>query len=150
MYGRVSIKDKQDPQGQLHALEQWATNQDQYEVSGIFIDEMSSRDRRPQKEAVLKLLRTGQAQGVAFTELSRWGRNMVELVLELEEFGKSGVILLSLREGLDLSTAAGRFSAHILAALCDFERGRLSERTISGMQYKKSLGKHIGRPKKQK
>jgi hypothetical protein len=46
---------------------------------GIFVDETSSKDTRPKKEEILKLLRLGVADGVAFVALDRWGRTMSEL-----------------------------------------------------------------------
>jgi len=52
-----------------------------------------------------------------------------------------------LREGIDLSTAAGRLQLHILAALASFERERLRERTIAGLQRARQDGKRLGRPR---
>src|SRR3989304_2026571 len=89
LYARVSKTLEQTPENQLIALREWAQRAG-VEPIGPFIDEVSSRDTRPQKEAVLGLLRTRQADGVAFYALDRWGRTMSELVLELEEFSREG------------------------------------------------------------
>jgi DNA invertase Pin-like site-specific DNA recombinase len=51
---------------------------------------------------------------------------MTELVLEMEEFSLSGQSMISLKEGIDLSTSAGRLAAHVLAAMANFERDRIS------------------------
>jgi len=147
LYARVSKALEQNPENQLLELRRWSAAA-QHDVVGEFVDEVSSKDTRPQKEAVLKLLRTGQIEGVAFTTLDRWGRTMSELVLELEEFSKSSISMISLKEGLDLSTAAGRLMAHVLAAMANFERDRIRERTLLGLARARAQGKKLGRPRK--
>lgn len=146
LYARVSIRLEQNPENQLIALRQWAANAG-HVVVGEYVDEISSRDTRPQKEIVLRMLRLGEIDGVAFYSLDRWGRSMRELVNELEEFSQSGKAMISLKEGLDMSSAAGRLMTHILAAFANFERDRISERTKLGMARLKAWGKHVGRPK---
>lgn len=146
LYARVSKALQQNPENQLIELRRWA-NVANHEVIGEFVDEISSKDTRPAKEEVLKKLRLGECQGVAFIALDRWGRTTSELVLELEEFSKSGISMFSLKEGLDLSTAAGRMFANILAAMANFERDRIRERTLLGLARAKAQGKKLGRPK---
>ena len=138
---------EQNPENQLIELRRWAASAG-HEVAGEFIDEISSKDTRPQKEAVLRLLRLGEIKGVAFYALDRWGRTMSELVLELEEFSASGVSLFSMKEGIDLSTAAGRMMANVLAAMANFERDRIRERTLLGLARVRAQGKRLGRPPK--
>jgi DNA invertase Pin-like site-specific DNA recombinase len=145
LYARVSKRLGQNPENQVMELKRWAANTN-YEIDGVYIDMDSTRDTRPQKEILLKKMRLGEIDGVAFVALDRWGRDMCELVLELDEFSKSGKMLISLKEGLDMSTAAGRFAAHVLAAMANFERDRLRERTLLGIARARAQGKHIGRP----
>lgn len=147
LYARVSKALEQNPENQLLELRKWALNA-QHEVIGEFVDEVSSKDTRPQKEAVLRLLRTGEAQGVAFWSLDRWGRNAGELILELEEFSRTNIMLMSLKEGLDLSSAAGRLMANMLAIMANFERDRIRERTLLGLARARAQGKKLGRPRK--
>lgn len=147
LYARVSKALEQNPENQLQALREWARRADA-EVVGEYVDEISSKDTRPQKEAVLGLLRTRQADGVAFYALDRWGRNMSELVLELEEFSGQGWVMMALKEQIDLSSAAGRLFAHVLAAMANFERERIRERTLLGLARAKAQGKRLGRPRK--
>jgi DNA invertase Pin-like site-specific DNA recombinase len=147
LYARVSKTLEQNPENQLIALREWA-KRSEHEVVGEFIDEISSRDTRPQKEMVLRMLRLGEVQGVAFWSLDRWGRSMSELVLELEEFSKTGKALISLKEGLDLTNAAGRMFANILAAMANYERDRIQERTLLGLARARAQGKILGRPRK--
>lgn len=147
LYARVSKALEQNPENQLIDLRRWASAMGN-EVVGEFKDEISSKDTRPAKEEVLKLIRQGKAQGVAFWALDRWGRSMGELVLELEEFSKMGYIMYSHREGLDLSTAAGRLMANVLAAMANFERDRIRERTMLGLARARAEGRIGGRPRK--
>jgi DNA invertase Pin-like site-specific DNA recombinase len=143
LYARVSKGGEQDPANQLRALREWAKGAG-VEVVGEYVDEVSSRDTRPKKEEVLRLLRLGQIDGVAFWSLDRWGRTMSELVLEFEEASQRGWQLISLREGLRLDTVAGRLYAHLLAAFANFERERIRERTLAGLARARAQGKRLG------
>jgi len=145
IYARVSKALDQNPENQLLELRRWAAAAG-HDVEGEYVDELSSKDTRPRKEEVLKKLRLGEVQGVAFWSLDRWGRSMGELVLELEEFSRSGISMFSMKEGLDLSTAAGRLMANVLAAMANFERDRIKERTLLGLARARAQGKKLGRP----
>jgi Resolvase, N terminal domain len=59
--------------------------------------------------------------------LDRLGRNLRHLVTLLEDLQAVGVSFVSLGEGIDCTTPAGRLQLHILAALSEFERGSASE-----------------------
>ena len=144
LYARVSKALDQNPENQLLDLRRWAAAAG-HEIEGEYVDEISSKDTRPQKELVLKKLRLGEVKGVAFWSLDRWGRTMSELVIELEEFVKLEISLFSMKDGLDLTTAAGRMMAHMLAAFANFERDRIRERTLLGLARAKAQGKAGGR-----
>lgn len=147
LYARVSKALDQNPENQLIELRRWAEI-GRHEVEGEYIDEISSRDTRPNKEIVLRKLRLGLIDCVAFWSLDRWGRSMSELVLELEEFSRTGRVLMSMKEGIDLSSAAGRLMANVLAAMANFERDRIQERTLLGLARARAQGKKLGRPRK--
>lgn len=144
IYARVSMALKQNPENQLIELRRWSQAAG-HNIVGEFVDAVSSKDTRPEKEKVLRMLRLGEIDGVAFVALDRWGRTMSELVLELEEFSRTGKALISLKEGIDLSSAAGRLMANVLAAMANFERDRIRERTILGLARVKAQGKIGGR-----
>lgn len=147
LYARVSKALEQNPENQLIELRRWALALG-HETAGEFVDEISSRDTRPQKEEVLKLIRQGKINGVAFWSLDRWGRSMSELVLEIEEFSGKGWLMFSFKETLDLTTAAGRVFAYNMAAFANFERERIRERTLLGLARARAQGKRLGRPRK--
>ncbi|MCA1563961.1 MAG: recombinase family protein, partial [Acidobacteria bacterium] len=56
------------------------------------------------------------------------------------------VSFISLNEGLDLSTPAGRLQMHLLAAFAEFERARIQERVRAGLARARRQGKRLGRP----
>ena len=147
LYARVSKRLEQDPENQLIPLRIWAENNG-YEVEGEYVDEISSRDTRPQKEELLKKLRRKDIDGVGFWSLDRWGRNITELIMEMDEFADSGLVFFSYQEALDLSTAAGRLAANMMAAMAAFERDRIRERTLLGLARVRAQGKKLGRPRK--
>jgi DNA invertase Pin-like site-specific DNA recombinase len=146
LYARVSKGIYQNPENQLLELRRWA-QQAGVEVEGEYVDEISSRDTRPQKEAILKKLRLGVIDGVAFYALDRWGRDMAELINDFNEARLRGWQLISLKEGLRFDTAAGMLYANILAAFANFERERIRERTYAGLARARAQGKKLGRPK---
>ena len=152
LYARVSKALDQNPENQYEPLLNWIKSTTHIQIKdsnhplGIFVDEISSKDTRPKKEEILRLIRLDKVDGVAFVALDRWGRTMSELVLELEEFSKTNKSIISLKEGMDLSTAAGRLMANVLAAMANFERDRIRERTLLGLARAKAQGKKLGRP----
>lgn len=142
LYARVST-DEQTCENQIDRLRKWATNNEV--VPTEFVEVESTRNTRPEKEKVLKLLRTRQVHGVAVVALDRWGRSASELVVELEEFQKRGIIFVALDQGIDLSTIAGTFTAQLLAAFAQMERSILRERTLNGLARALREGKILGR-----
>jgi putative DNA-invertase from lambdoid prophage Rac len=143
LYARVSKEDDQDVETQLVELRGWAkatrTRATEY------TDELSSRDRRPRKEEVLRLARLGIVKRIVVVRLDRWGRSLDELIPELRELAESGVEFVSLREGLRFDTAAGRLYANLLSVFADFERDLIRERTVAGLSRARSQGKIGGR-----
>ena len=57
-----------------------------------------------------------------------------------------GVSFVSLGEGIDCTTPAGKLQLHILAALAEFERARIAERVKAGLARAKARGQRLGRP----
>lgn len=147
LYARVSKDKDQTTENQLLQLRQWAAAAN-VTVAGEWEEPISSRDTRPKKEEVLRKLRLGELDGVAFVSLSRWGRSLSELARELDEALERGWTIISLKEGLRFDTAAGRMYAGILAVFAQFERDLVRERTLAGLARAKAQGKTLGRPRK--
>jgi DNA invertase Pin-like site-specific DNA recombinase len=66
----------------------------------------------------------------------------------LEELTALGIAFVSLNEGIDATTPAGKLQMHILGAIAEFERGRITERVRAGLQRARAQGKRLGRPRK--
>jgi DNA invertase Pin-like site-specific DNA recombinase len=111
-----------------------------------FTDQISgSTDRRPGLDALMKDARRRKFRAVLVWSLDRAGRSLPHLVTLIDELQNLGIAFISLREGLDLSTAAGKLQLHILAALASFERERLRERVLCGLARARKAGKRLGR-----
>jgi DNA invertase Pin-like site-specific DNA recombinase len=138
-YARVSTR-QQDLGLQLDALEQAG-------CARIFKDVGSGTIRkRPQLEACLDYLRAGDTLVVwRLDRLGRSLRHLVEAVAQLEE---RGIAFLSLREAIDTTTAGGRLQLHLFAALAEFERELIRERSQAGREVAKAAGRLGGRPPK--
>ncbi len=76
--------------------------------------------------------------------LGRPVRHLLDLVADLDE---RGIGLRSLTEGLDTPTPGRRLVLHVVAALAEFERDVLRERTTAGLQAARARGRHGGRPR---
>jgi DNA invertase Pin-like site-specific DNA recombinase len=76
--------------------------------------------------------------------LDRLARSINQLLKLLERLDEDGIGFLSLQENFETSSATGRLVLHIMAALSEFERGLISERTKAGMRAAKKRGQKVG------
>jgi len=81
------------------------------------------------------------------TKLDRLGRNAMDLRATVERLAGEGVRVHCLAlGGVDLTSAAGKMTMGVIAAVAEFERDLLIERTQSGLARAKAAGKALGRP----
>lgn len=80
--------------------------------------------------------------------LDRAYRSVIDALVELDKMQKRGIEFLSLTQNFDTRTPEGRLLFTVSAALAEWERSILSQRTKDGMAAAKKKGIHIGRPKK--
>jgi len=81
------------------------------------------------------------------TKLDRLGRNAMDLRATVERLAKEGVKVHCLAlGGVDLTSAAGKMTMGVIAAVAEFERDLLIERTQAGLKRAKASGKTLGRP----
>ena len=80
--------------------------------------------------------------------LDRLGRTALETLAFLDQLEAAGVRFVSLREGIDPSSPAGRLMRHIIAAFAEYEREVISERIRAGVRSAKAQGKRWGGKKK--
>jgi putative DNA-invertase from lambdoid prophage Rac len=104
----------------------------------------SSASQRDGFQRLLDRLERGDALVVC--KLDRLGRDVVDVVTTVNKLAEVGVKVHCLQlGGTDLTSAAGRMTMNVLAAVAQFERDLLIERTQSGLQRAWALGKKSGR-----
>jgi hypothetical protein len=91
-----------------------------------------AKDRRPSLDRLVVDARRRRFDVLVVWRLDRLGRNLKHLVTLLEDMQAVGIAFVSLGEGIDCTTAAGRLQLHVLAALAEFERARIAERVRAG------------------
>ena len=145
LYSRVSTLD-QEPENQLTELRRYVAARDwgatEYCDRGV----SGAKDRRPALDLLLKDARRRRFDVLIVWRLDRLGRNLRHLILLLEELQALGVAFVSLGEGIDATTPAGKLQLHILAAIAEFERARIAERVKAGLARVRASGRRLGRP----
>ena len=136
-YARVSTQE-QDLALQLDALREAG-------CSKMFEEKASGAQReRPALKAALAYMRKGDT--LVVWKLDRLARSLKQLIETVEAFGERGIGLRSLTEAIDTTTTGGKLIFHIFAALAEFERGVIRERTLAGLQAARARGRTGGRP----
>lgn len=136
-YARVSTLD-QNLDTQLDALQRAGCVE-------IFQDKITGiSTSRPALDKLLTQLRTGDTVMVA--RFFRLGRSRDHLISLLGEFARKGIHFKALDLGVDSSTPAGKLVLQIFAALAEYDRESILEKTRAGQLLAKAKGKHIGRP----
>src|SRR5207237_233935 len=79
--------------------------------------------------------------------LDRLGRNLKHLITLLEELQALGAAFVSLAEGIDATTPAGKLQMHVLGAIAEFERECIRKRVLAGLQRARTHGTRLGRPR---
>jgi hypothetical protein len=74
-------------------------------------------------------------------------RVLVSLLPPLPSLPSANRMCVAADEGIDAITPAGKLQMHVLGAIAEFERGRIRERVLAGLQRARTQGKRLGRPK---
>ncbi len=99
----------------------------------------------PARQELINYARSGDV--VVIWRLDRLGRALRDLVEVINAFDERDVGLRSLRESIDTTTPAGKLVFHVFAALAEFERDALRERTSAGLTAALKRGIRLGRPR---
>ena len=111
----------------------------------VFEEKASGAQRdRPALKAAFDYMREGDT--LVVWKLDRLARSLKQLIETVEAFAGRGIGLRSLTEAIDTTTAGGKLVFHIFAALAEFERGVIRERTLAGLQAARARGRVGGRP----
>ena len=144
IYARVSTLD-QEPENQSQELRRYIDARGwtgrEYVDRGV----SGAKDRRPALDQLLTDARRRRFDVLVCWRLDRLGRNLKHLIILLDELQALGVAFVSLAEGIDATTPAGKLQMHILGAIAEFERARIAERVKLGMRRARSAGRHVGR-----
>lgn len=113
--------------------------------SDIFTDHgLSGADfQRPGLRKALRLLKANDM--LVVWRLDRLGRSLVDLIQTVNGLSRRGCDFRSLTESIDTSSSGGRLVFHMMAAMAEFERAIISERTKAGMEAARARGSRIGR-----
>ena len=103
-------------------------------------------DGRPELEHCLKALRGGDT--LVVWRLDRLGRSLQDLVRIVTDLERAGVAFDSLSESISTGSAAGKLQFHVFAAMAEFERNLIRERTQAGLVAARARGRVGGRPAK--
>jgi DNA invertase Pin-like site-specific DNA recombinase len=145
LYARVSTKD-QDPEGQLRELREYAARAGASAVEFIDHGISGRRARRPALDRLLRALRRRELDGVVVVRLDRLARSLAHMAQLGEELQGLGVQLVSLRESIDTSTAAGRAMFGMCGVFAQLEADLVRERTLAGLALARARGRRLGRP----
>lgn len=137
-YARVSTQD-QDTELQRVALGEAGCEQ-------VFTEKASGAQRdRPELAAALKFARAGDT--IVVWKLDRLARSLRQLIETVEALEERGIGFRSLTESIDTTTNGGKLVFHLFAALAEFERGLIRERTVAGLAAARARGRVGGRPR---
>ena len=144
-YCRVSTAE-QTTDNQIQEI---ASSGFQVDSRRIIAETVSGSVAAMERKGFLTLLNKLESGDVlVVTKLDRLGRNAMDVRATVERLASVGVRVHCLAlGGADLASPAGKMTMGVIAAVAEFERDLLIERTQSGLARAKSQGKSLGRPR---
>lgn len=137
-YARVSTKD-QSLDLQEDALKKAGCKK-------IYSEHVSgAKANRTKLNELMGQVREGDV--IVVWKLDRLGRSLRDLVSLMSKLQEMGVGFKSLQDNIDTTTPMGKLNFHLFAALAEFERDIISERTKAGLSAARARGRKGGRPK---
>jgi len=147
VYARVSTVE-QSAENQLAELRRYVCARNWQPKEYCDTGFSGAKDSRPALDQLVKDAKRRKFDVLVVWKMDRLGRSLKHLITLLDELQSLGIAFVSLGEGIDATTPAGKLQMHILAAISEFERGRIAERVKLGMVRARAQGKHLGRPRK--
>ena len=149
LYYRVSTDD-QTVEPQQQELRVYA-QQRGWTVVAEFTDVVSgSKSSRVSLDLMMNRIRQREFDVVMVVKLDRLARSLSHFAQLVGEFDKHGVAFVCPGQGIDTSKSnpAGRLQMHVLAAVAEFERSLIIERTKAGLAAARARGVKLGKPSK--
>jgi Resolvase, N terminal domain len=119
IYARVSTFD-QEPENQLAELRRYVDARGWPATAYVDKGVSGAKDKRPALDDLVRDARRRRFDVLVVWRLDRLGRNLRHLILLLDELTAVGIAFVSLGEGIDTATPAGRLQLHILGAIADY------------------------------
>ncbi|MFO3681576.1 recombinase family protein [Pseudomonas aeruginosa] len=143
-YCRVSTVT-QTTENQIEEIRAAGFQVDPHRIISETISGSVQANKRPGWLRLLDKLEPGDV--LVVTKLDRLGRSAIDVRSTVDTLATEGIKVHCLAlGGADLTSAAGRMTLQVLAAVAEFERDLLIERTQAGLARAKSEGKKLGRP----
>ena len=144
LYSRVSTAD----QHTSNQVQEIAAAGFKVEPQRIVEEKISGSTSASQRKGFAKLLERMESGDIlVVTKLDRLGRDTIDLMQTVQQLEAKGVRVHCLAlGGVDLTSAAGKMTMGVLAAVAQFERDQLIERTQAGLARAKAEGVTLGRP----
>lgn len=116
-----------------------------WELADVIVDAGQSAKclDRPGMAKVLRLMRERLVDGIVALKLDRLTRSVRDLHELLRTSDESKVALVSVTENLDTSSAGGRLMLNVLAAMAEWEREVIAERTSAALRVKRDRGERV-------
>jgi DNA invertase Pin-like site-specific DNA recombinase len=146
IYMRVSKGKGQDFASQKPDLDRWVAARPEEDTVKWFTDKHTGKVMdRPAFNRLMEDVRAGKVRSIVIWRLDRLGRTVSGLSALFTELKSLKVNLVSIKDGLDLSTAAGTLMANVLASMAQFETEIRAERIHLGLEVAKANGVVLGR-----
>ncbi len=149
IYARCSTSQHdQNPEVQTEELRRYCRARG-WEIVEEVVDHgfSGATDKRPGLKRLNELVKSRRVDVVIVVKLDRLFRSIKHLITTLQDYSDIGVEFVSIKDQVDLTTASGRLMLHIIGAFAEFERALIRERTVMGLDYARSKGKKLGRPR---
>lgn len=144
IYARVSTKS-QDTKSQEPDLARWEAGNAEGQQVIRYADTATGKTMdRPGWRKLEAAIRAGQVSTVVVWRLDRLGRTAKGLTALFEDLRERKVNLVSLKDGLDLQTPAGRLMANVLASVAQYETEVRADRVLAGQAAARAKGKRWG------
>lgn len=147
LYYRVSTGD-QTVEPQQQELRTYAQTRG-WTVTAEFTDVISgSKSSRASLDAMMARVRQRHFDAVMVVKMDRLARSLSHFAQIVGEFDRHEVALICPGQGIDTSKSnpAGRLQMHVLAAVAEFERSLIVERTKAGLAAARARGVKLGKP----
>ena len=148
VYARVSTRDgEQDSETQLYGLREYAAQRG-WVIVCEYVDQASATDLRGRTawRDLLAHVRKGGIDLVLVTKLDRAFRSAKDTYDSLAYLDSHKVGFIAATQPIDTSTSTGKLLLGVLAAVAEFEKALIVERTKEGLARAKAQGKRLGRP----